>query len=557
MPSIFYKITTKARHIRLRLANIDQRWAELYQRWAELNLRKDELDLLQDELAIRKLKYGELAGDSNPPIRNSFDRTPWLHPYLSEINIKRFREYSEAVWEIAMEYASQNAKSLKTGFVVNMNQNMYKWAKLAEENGAQSVLFLNPMDHTALNRPEWEEFDGESSNPMDATMFLRKNPNLKAKVPCLSVPMDGSQLLQAFTDFTWEDRRPLARLMAQSKGMRHEVLLGYAGFYPYYEWAKSLTEFDVLYTTGPAVAAYASGRPYCVFSFGGDLIFDAGRGDAYGEATLLSYNAARFLFLSNPHTLAYSRRLGLTNAVYLPYPMDDNRYSPGVGQARKSWETEYGKGVYVLMTSRLDAEYKGQDDAFFNALKRAAKERPVLRFVFLAWGENASDFQAKIRNSGLQEQFIILDPVGKQKLIDYYRSCDIVLDSFAFGYYGVTALEAASIGKPVIMKLRMEHYAPLYRDDVMPVFNAATPDEIVAALLLLCDDNALRLRIGNKMRQWLVRTHGEKRTVPLMLALLRLAANRVPLPDDLIHPLLDLETEEEKEYHESCIQSLI
>ncbi len=188
-------------------------------------------------------------------------------------------------------------------------------------------------------------------------------------------------------------------------------------------------------------------------------------------------------------------------------------------------------------------------------LTTLARERPNLRFVFLSWGHSADEFRERIQSEGLQSQLIILSPVGKKRLIDYYRSCDIVLDQFVYGYYGATALEAASVGKPVIMKIRTEQYAPLYAGDVAPVMNVSTPDEIGRAIVALADDEHLRVERGDAMRDWVVRNHGEEKTTPLMLALLQLAADRVPLPRDLVNPLCDPETDEEIAYHQSCLRS--
>ena len=153
----------------------------------------------------------------------------------------------------------------------------------------------------------------------------------------------------------------------------------------------------------------------------------------------------------------------------------------------------------------------------------------------------------------MQKQFIILPPVGKKRLIDYYRSCDIVLDQFVYGYYGSSALEAASIGKPVVMHIRPEQYGPLYAGDIAPLRNATTIGEIRNALIALLDHENLRRYEGAAMRAWAVRNHGEQKTVPLMLALLRLAADRVPLPPDLVSPLRDPLTAEEIAYHQSCL----
>lgn len=502
----------------------------------------------------RVITYARRFWRSRKVERSSIDYEPWTHPYLTEPNIRRFREYSETVWQIALDYKKNNPEPLKIAFMVNLAQNMHKWARMAQECGAHATLFLHPLDNTAISSPEWEEFDGEFPGLLDRDKFLKANPHIQVEVPYKRIAMEDYGLLDSYYKFIEGKRKPLLALLSRSPDIRPEALVGYDSFYPYYAWAKELAEFDVLYAASSPLAAYATGRPYCVFSVGGDLMLDCGRDDEYGQLMTLSFNAGRFLLVSNPHTLAHSRRLGLTNALYLPYPMDDSRYSPGEGQARKIWEARYGKGTYVLMTSRLDVKYKGQDSAFYQALFNTARQRPEVRFVFLAWGENAKEFRSRIKSTGLQDRFIILSTVGKKRLIDYYRSCDIVLDSFVYGYYGATALEAAAVGKPVIMKLRTEHYAPLYDGDVMPVLNARTPEEMENALLLLCGNAALRLETGKAMREWLVRNHGEKKTTALLLAILRFVADRVQLPENIVHPLLDEETDQEKAYHQSCIR---
>ena len=119
---------------------------------------------------------------------------------------------------------------------------------------------------------------------------------------------------------------------------------------------------------------------------------------------------------------------------------------------------------------------------------------------------------------------------------------------------GATALEAAAIGKPVVMHLRREQYEPLYRGDVAPVCSASNPREVAHWVETLVCDATLRRQAGEEMRKWLVRTHGEERTGPLMLALLRLAADSVPLPPDLENPLETPESEAEAEYHASCLE---
>lgn len=482
----------------------------------------------------------------------SVDEQPWRHPYLTTENLRRFRAFSEGVWEVALAHAAASERPLRCAFSVNMNQSMYKWARLAKQHGADVELFLNPMDGTAINLPAWEDYDGEFDDVLDGERFERslRQPHVPG-VRCRRTALDGADFLTCVQAFVAGDRRPLLALLAGTPGLRHEVLVGHTACYPYYEWARAMADFDVVYAASHAFAAYASGRPYCVFSVGGDLIYDCGRGDDYGAAAVLSFNAARFLTLTNPHPLAHCRRLGLTNAVYLPYPMDDDRYSPGPGIARAEWRERSGGEVFVLGTARLDTKWKGQGEDLLAALATVARHCTAVRFVFLAWGESASQFRERLQASDVKDRCLLLPPVGKQRLIDYYRSADVVLDQMVLGYCGATALEAAAVGRPVVMRLRTEHYDPLYRGDVAPVV-PVTPAELGEALTALVRDREGREDRGRAMRAWLVRNHGAQRAVPRMLALLRLAADRVPLPHDLVSPLLDPLGEAERRYHAAC-----
>ena len=537
-----------------RQVQLDNRQVELDNRQALLDNKNAQLDSRQAELKITNIKFNALIETFQKTKYDNIDHTPWSHPYLTQKNIRRFREYSNGVWQFALDYLKEHPEPLECAFVDNLAQNMHKWARLAQKYGAEVALFPNTSDVSAISAPEWENFDGEYPDLLDGQGFHKANPNIELEIPCHRIPLDGSQLYLAYLQFCAGNRTPLLHLMRQSLCLRHEPLLAYKGWHSYYKWANTLSTFDVIYAMNIPIAAYLSGRPYCVSSTGGDLQFVAGLSIDFGEIMTLAFNAARFLMLSNPHTLGHCRRIGLTNGVYLPYPMDDSRYCPGEGQARKVWEEKYGKGVYVLTTARLDREVKGQNETFFKALVDVAVQRPELRFIFLSWGNSAAEFRAKVEASGKRDQFIILNPVGKKRLIDYYRSCDIVLDQFVYGYYGSTGLEAAAIGKPVIIKLRTEHYRPLYSGDVAPMINASTPTEVSQALLTLVDNPDLRKQKGVEVREWLVRNHGEDKTVPLMLALLRLTADRVPLPQDLVNPLWDDLSEEEEVYHATCKQ---
>ena len=485
---------------------------------------------------------------------DSRDDHPWCHPYLTDSNIGRFRSYSEGVWQFAREYADDNSKPLSCAFAVNMAQNMYKWARLAEKYGVRSTLFLHPMDTFPISMPPWEDFDGSWEDLKNGSAFMESVREIQPEVTTRTITLESEEFCAAYSAFQGGDYALLLGLLSQSETLRLEVFENNLPFLGYFDWAKALADYDVIYAASAPFAAYASGQPYCLFSVGGDLQIDCGRGDAFGRTMLRAFNSGRFLMVSNPHSLGHSRRLGLTNGVYLPYPMDTDRYCPGHGKVRKDWVSRYGAGTYVLISARLDAKVKGHTEEFFSMLIELAKLKKEVRFILLSWGNSAKELMERISREGVQGQFIVLPPVGKKRLIDYYRSCDLVLDQFVYGYYGATALEAASIGKPVVMHIRSEQYGPLYAGDIAPVINANTVSEIHISLMALLDDEQLRKQKGDAMREWVVRNHGEQKTVPLMLALLRFAADRVSLPHDLVNPLSSPLTTEEIAYHQSCLR---
>jgi glycosyltransferase involved in cell wall biosynthesis len=501
--------------------------------------------------AVRRL-LGRTPRPPGPP--DSADPTPWDHPFLTPENLRRFHAYSRQVWQWARDCHEQAERPLRVAFCVNMAQSMTKWARLSRECGAEAVVYPHPMDGSALNAPEWEVFDGEAGDLFDGADFRRSHPELDPGVECRRVAWDGEPFAAARAQFLAGNRPPYYRLQAAAPGLRHELLLLHPEFAAYHPWARELQGFDVSLAASIPIASYLSARPYCAFSVGGDLQFDCGRADALGRVLGLSFAGARFLILGNPHPLAHCRRLGFANAVYVPYPMDDHRYCPGEPRARPAWEQQFGPGFYVLSTARVDHAVKGNGGAQLQSLVDAARARPQLRFVFLSWGKDVGLLQEAVRQQGLGTQFLFLPPVGKQRLIDYYRSADAVLDQFVYGYYGATALEAASVGKPVIMRLRAEHYAPLYEGDVAPVHNCPTPTDVYRALLELVDRPQEARERGLALRRWLGRHHGRERTMPILLGLLRLAATQTPLPADLVSPLLDPLSPDEQTYHQGCLR---
>ncbi len=485
----------------------------------------------------------------------TIDAHPWEHPFLTRSHIERFRKYSDEVHAYAAAHAQRYGYPDSCTFTVNMAQNMYKWAAIASEYGVRPTLIPHPMDASAVNDPRWEDFDGEYGDIQDGSGFRELLPEWSARVPMIETRMDGEELLRLMTGRTsFRERvRDLGTWRRLRKG-RYRELWTTEACYPYFEWAKLVEMTDVSYAAASPIASYACGKPYLTCSVGGDLQIECGRTDEASNLLRTAFAAAAFLLISNPHTLGHSRRLGLNNGVHVPYPMDTSRYSPGEGRAREWWKGEFGGEVFVLATARVDSHVKGFNASLVDSLATVARLEPDVRFVFLAWGHSVPEFRTALNRAGVADRVILLPPVGKVRLIDYYRSCDIVLDQQVYGYFGASALEALSVGRPVVMPLRQDQYAGLYADDVAPVVDPASATSLAQCLVELVGSVRLRRLVGERSREWILRHHSEEVAGRKMMNLLALAAAERKLPRRIrrLNPLTDPLSDAEHLYHARC-----
>ncbi len=70
-----------------------------------------------------------------PVAADSIELRPWEHPFLTADKIRRFREYSLAVRDLALRRWRAVPRKLDIGFCINIAQNSYKWARMVQRAG--------------------------------------------------------------------------------------------------------------------------------------------------------------------------------------------------------------------------------------------------------------------------------------------------------------------------------------------------------------------------------------------------------------------------------------
>jgi hypothetical protein len=154
-------------------------------------LDRQSLEKSLDQRSLPPETRWALAGQESLPKDewHSFDRTPWLHPWMSADNIRRFAAFSNL--ELTRLEAELDAHRRKTFLRRGIRGLCLKWKKasryafvgnMANVNYVRAIplrrrkldvdLVLYPYDDFIFAQPAWEDFDGEITD-------LGENPGAK------------------------------------------------------------------------------------------------------------------------------------------------------------------------------------------------------------------------------------------------------------------------------------------------------------------------------------------------------------------------------------------
>jgi glycosyltransferase involved in cell wall biosynthesis len=189
---------------------------------------------------------------------------------------------------------------------------------------------------------------------------------------------------------------------------------------------------------------------------------------------------------------------------------------PGRAELRPALEAE-GFDFVLLCPSRHDWDIKGSDRLLRGFAHLVRSERPHALLLLCEWGLEVDRSKALIRELGIERNVRWLDPLPKLRLIDAYRTADVVLDQFLIGTFGAVAPEAMSCARPVVMAFEAAHHAWCFPVRP-PVIDARTPEQIFEALAGLAGDPAERERRGRAGRVWIEEHHSSRLVVERHLA---------------------------------------
>lgn len=125
---------------------------------------------------------------------------------------------------------------------------------------------------------------------------------------------------------------------------------------------------------------------------------------------------------------------------------------------------------------------------------------------------------ARLRRRGLRFRFQLVEGLSNAEARRALERADIVVDQLRIGWYGVLAVEAMALGKPVVVYIRPDLLGTLPAD--VPIANA-TPDTLEEVLVPLVADPVRRKELGIRAREYCEQVHDSMKVaeqlVPLYL----------------------------------------
>jgi hypothetical protein len=414
---------------------------------------------------------------------------------------------------------------MKIGFIGNIANNMYLMAGCFRALGHEANYYHLPADFM-FSQPFWEDQD----------LFVSYEQ--------LHDPALMARFRRAWTKPDWVTERPvspgrgrLGRYLAASRWLSWPQLADIRSFrelacnlYPFFQ--KELRSCDWVMACGITglLACAQAGVPYVFWPHGQDLRDATGQKESLRQPGTIALvrRAAHDALLAGSHgsdmNLLLKKICPSERVTIIPFLVNSEIYRPGPMESNFSFLPkeineilEKRNRLLLFMPSRLSDHWKGTG-RFISAYLETVRRYPGKLFLITSgWGPDFAKYQELIRTNKTARQSIycLSGALSKGFLRRLLNSVDVVADQFNLGWYGTSFVEAASLGKMVLIHLDRERW----REHVAglafpPVREYRTREQLVAVLGDLAQGKIDYRAEGRQMHDWAWHNHGMQRWVP-------------------------------------------
>lgn len=426
---------------------------------------------------------------------------------------------------------------MKIGFIGNVANNMYLMAGCFRALGHEAQYYHLPSDFM-FSQPFWEDQD----------LFVSYEQ--------LHDPAVMARLRRDWTKPDWVTERPvspgksrLGRYLAAGHWLSWPHLADIRSFrelagnlYPFFQ--KDLRSCDWLMACGITglLACAQSGAPYVYWPHGQDLRDAAGQKESLRQpgAIAMVRRAVQGALLTGSHgsdlNLLLKEICPPERVTNIPFMVNSETYRPGPREWNFSFLPEEinevlqkRRRLVLFMPARLSDRWKGTD-RFISAYLETVRRFPgKLLLLTSGWGPDYAKYREMIRTveTASRSIYCLSGALSKGFLRRLLNSVDVVVDQFNLGWYGTSFVEAASLGKMVLIHLDRErwreHVAEL---EFPPVRECRTHEQLVAILSNLAQGKLDWREEGRRLHDWASNNHGMERWSPHLVGLVGQALSR-------------------------------
>ena len=286
---------------------------------------------------------------------------------------------------------------------------------------------------------------------------------------------------------------------------RKDILFYYSSL-PWFR--RIFQKYDLIHAaaTDPIYAMLAAPAiPYVAFEHGTlrDLPFE---NSPQGRLLSLAYKKAAKVIITNPDTLASAKKLGLDNYLFVPHPLDQEKYRPQTSNLHEELRKTHGVQNIIFSPARHDWGDKGNDLIIRGFAEYLKNTKKTALLIFTLWGQDIKKSRKLVQKLALKQSVLWIPILHEANHIKYINAADMILDQMLLPSFGGVAFKGMSCGKPVISSYRHKNNQWCLPEPP-PLVTAYSAQEIDLRITELLDRPGLKEKIGQEGRDWIIKHH--------------------------------------------------
>ena len=269
--------------------------------------------------------------------------------------------------------------------------------------------------------------------------------------------------------------------------------------------------------SGGGLLGMLLGLPYVMQTVGSDVADMQFHQWWLRRVILRALRRARLIMASQIRHLPILRNLGL-NHVFLPLPVWEV-------PAEEHVKPQHPEGFDLVFFTCTPFYWKGirelpkGNDRFLRGFARFVKTGANVCLVAVEHGLNIVEARQLIQELGISDRVFFLPKQTQRELAGHYAACDVVVDNFVCGEPGLATMDSMPHGVPAMAYVDPEAAQLAYQDDLHPIVNVSTDQEIFDGLVRLASAE-YRQELGSQARAWWRRHHHPEVAAQKLLVIL-------------------------------------